>query len=392
MAKKKTTQIIDDATQQYKQQQEQSDAALAASQQAAAEQRQQTYNSAQESFRQAFDSGAKDIADIALSKRAEAQKAEQEAQQQVEADKKAARWTGATELAASLINLVGVGSGNAAPQQYHQFSADWMKKADDDLTKHRARIQNLSDRANEAKASLANLRMGEAKEALATARKQAEQIYANQIAQAQAAAESREKAAAIQYKGDMAKADMQLKEEKEANDMAIQQQNLNQRRINTEADLVAHGLKMENGHPVVDENSEIYKANLEYTKRRGAGTGASKSQVFYRDGNNNLVSVPMTALEYQTFLDKVYEMAKDDPTFAEAYDSAKNEQARRSLLFAYASNEPSLRAELDARRGVQENQQPDQQGPGFLGKVKNKIGETIKDMAEQEDERYNEFE
>ena len=71
--------------------------------------------------------------------------AQKEAKQQVDADRKAAKWTGLTELAASIANLVGVGQG-AVSQNYRQYSQDWMQKADRDMHYHRARIDNLKER------------------------------------------------------------------------------------------------------------------------------------------------------------------------------------------------------------------------------------------------------
>lgn len=62
------------------------------------------------------------------------------------ADQRAARWAGASELAASLVNMIGVGSFGASNQQYHSYSQDWMKKADEDYRQRLARVDNLRER------------------------------------------------------------------------------------------------------------------------------------------------------------------------------------------------------------------------------------------------------
>lgn len=72
--------------------------------------------------------------------------AEAEGQQQVRADLNAAKYTGLTNLAASVANMIGVGHFNAVSQQYKDYSQDWMRKADMDMRTHRMRIDNLRER------------------------------------------------------------------------------------------------------------------------------------------------------------------------------------------------------------------------------------------------------
>lgn len=85
-------------------------------------------------------------------------KAEAEGRQQVRADINAAKYTGLTNLAASVANMIGVGGHNAVSQQYRDYSQDWMRKADMDMRTHRMRIDNLRERQRGVQQRLAQLK------------------------------------------------------------------------------------------------------------------------------------------------------------------------------------------------------------------------------------------
>lgn len=88
------------------------------------------------------------------------------------ANDRAATWTGLTELAASMANLIGVGQGNAVSQQYHSFSQDWMRKADADIKEHRSKLDDLRNRQRAIRQQYDTLELQMAKErAAATARR-----------------------------------------------------------------------------------------------------------------------------------------------------------------------------------------------------------------------------
>lgn len=76
---------------------------------------------------------------------------EEEMRREEEGNALAARWTGAAELGAAIANMIGVGSFGASNQQYHSYSQDWMKKADQDIKDNRKRrddMKQLQDRLN----------------------------------------------------------------------------------------------------------------------------------------------------------------------------------------------------------------------------------------------------
>lgn len=339
---------LDNALQQAGQQQEEQIAA-------ANVQHAQKLNAAQQAYQDRVNAGYTDFVDILGERKAQTQQAQQEAQQQVEADRKAAKWTGLTELATSLVNLYGVGEMNAAPQQYKPVSQDWMKKADEDLKAGRSRVENLLERERAAKAQLNQLKISDARQAFELAKQQADadlqqqlakikRRHDTEVASAKIKADTASNAAGVRAKGEQNEAQMRFNQQKETNDVA-------QANRAREDRLAMYGMTLKDGKPVVDTESEIYKA---YSQRRSGGSG-SENQIYYYDADGNFVWAPMKNKEYEAFLDKVYALAMNDPEFSESYAEASNERERKSMLFNYASNNPDLRAELDARRGEGNN-------------------------------------
>ena len=96
----------------------------------------------------------------------------QEGEQQIKDQQNAAKWTGLTELAASLANMIGVGQGNAVSQTYRPHSQDWMQKADASIKEHRSKMQDLRQRQRETELKISQLR---AEGGLAVAQMQAKQ-------------------------------------------------------------------------------------------------------------------------------------------------------------------------------------------------------------------------
>jgi len=117
----------------------------------------------------------------------------EEAKTMIQADQKAAQWSGLTELASSVANMIGVGSFNAVSQQYKNYSQDWMQKADRDLREHRMRMDNVRARQNALKQQQLNLQIGQAGQALAREQERIKQQYNDRMALAEA-----ERTAALQ--------------------------------------------------------------------------------------------------------------------------------------------------------------------------------------------------
>lgn len=106
----------------------------------------------------AQDQERKSFADLLQSMRDDYNKAQAESDEQVKEDLNAAKWTGLTELAASLANLIGVGQGNAVSQQYKSHAQDWMQKADQDMRERRSRLDNLRQRQRDTELKMSQLK------------------------------------------------------------------------------------------------------------------------------------------------------------------------------------------------------------------------------------------
>jgi len=91
---------------------------------------------------------------IVQDKRKQYEDAIEEEKKRRRIDYNTAKWTAVTEAAASLANLIGVGGYGASNQQYHQYSQDWMKKADADSKERRQRIDRLREQQREMESQL----------------------------------------------------------------------------------------------------------------------------------------------------------------------------------------------------------------------------------------------
>lgn len=150
-----------------------------AANQAALDQSQQNYNNLMAKYNN-------DFAAMVQGESDRIRKEQEEARTMIQADQKAAQWSGLTELASSVANMIGVGSFNAANQQYRSYSQDWMKKADQDLREHRYRMDNIRARQNALKQQQLNLQMGQAGQALARENERIKQQYNDRMALAEA--------------------------------------------------------------------------------------------------------------------------------------------------------------------------------------------------------------
>ena len=131
---------------------------------------------------------------------------------QLEADNKAAKYTGYTELGAALANLIGVGEGNAVSQQYKSFSQDWMKKADQDMREHRGRIDNLRQKQRDTELKMAQLKASNNLELAKLDMQREKARYENEYQKARTAYENaRTEAAKQKAEQDAKKAEEQLK-------------------------------------------------------------------------------------------------------------------------------------------------------------------------------------
>ena len=174
------------------------------------------------------------LADMLIQQRKDFETQNAQDEEQIRNDVKAARWTGATELAASLANLIGVGSFNAANQQYKQYSQDWMRKADADMKMQRARLDNFRERQRAMQMHINQLKQGDANTALNMAMRQADADRAARIQQADADYKAQLAPLEARYKSGLAAIGEQAKGEQQAINIGLHEaqmeQNLDVRR------------------------------------------------------------------------------------------------------------------------------------------------------------------
>lgn len=211
-------------------------------------------NAAIEANRQRSDAAIGSFADMVEGYAQNIRNAETESAAQVAADQRAARWTGATELASSIANLIAVGGHNAVSQQYKPYSQDWMRKADMDARMNRARIDNLRERQRAMQGQLANMRMNDAARALELARADAKARYDQGLALSQArynttvnplvqAGKTAEEVGKINAQGAAQAANIGLHERQLAQQAAHQQAQLDETRRYHDATLAAQAAK-----------------------------------------------------------------------------------------------------------------------------------------------------
>lgn len=314
----------------------------------AARAQQDAYNEAQRQYQQRMEEGYTQFADIIAGQQTRADNAEQEAKDQYNNELKAARWTGATELAASLANLIAVGGYNASNQQYKSYSQDWMKQADANWRANRARVDNMRERQRVLQQQLIQMKMGDAAQAFNMTTSQAGHAYNRDVAAAQAGYQTgtaplnvkvstTKRAAAAKTQGVTAGINVGLKEAQLAET----------RRAREDSAAMAAakaGLKKnKDGTYELDMTSPVTKASLKV----GGGSGSSnKNTLYYYDDEGNLVSVYMTTKEYDEFVNQSYAALTTNEEFKQAYRRAQTDTERKSIIYQYAIQDPARRAVL----------------------------------------------
>lgn len=374
--KKKKSELAQEAYEQQAQQIEQAGQEVVSGLTSAGQQYQQSldaanqarteaYNQAQQIYKQRMDEGYTQFADIIAGEQKRAEQAEQEAIEQYNAERKAARWTGATELAASLANMIAVGGHNAVSQQYHSYSQDWMKKADENWRQNRARYDNLRDRQRALQQQLIQLRMGDAGTALNMATRQADQAYQHGAQSAQVGyqtataplnvkMQTAKEAGAARTQGVVTGINVDLHERQLAEQAAARRESAAARRENAAITAAHYGLKRNaDGSYSPDPNSPVTQAALRAGS--GGGGGASRNTLYYYDANGQLTPVYMTATEYDKFVEQSYASVKDNEDFQKAYRRAATDTERKSIIYDFATQVPDRRSVLSQYGARPEN-------------------------------------
>jgi len=89
---------------------------------------------------------------------------QQEEKARMQIQEKGDRWsaigTGATELAAGIVNMLGVGQLHASNQQYRSYSQDWMKQAEANIQANRRRRDDMRAVMDRLQTQLDQVRYG----------------------------------------------------------------------------------------------------------------------------------------------------------------------------------------------------------------------------------------
>lgn len=143
------------------------------------------------------------------------EKAERENKILHQGDLNAAKYTGLTNLATSIANMIGVGEGHAVSQQYHDYSQDWMRKADEDMKQRRARIDNLRERQRAIQQQRDEMKVNNGLTIVQMQEKAAEAQRKERLRKAEAQAKASIDAAVIRAEGQRSASKMELEGEQD---------------------------------------------------------------------------------------------------------------------------------------------------------------------------------
>ena len=287
------------------------------------------------------------FADLLKQRGLDVKKAEAEDAELTEGERKAAAWTGATELAAAIANMVGVGSFNASNQKYHSFSQDWMKKADENRKARRKRMDDLRERQNAAGAQLSAIKASGAKDlAQLRARLVGEKAARdnsvlgvkfkadNEVAAAEAT--GRQAAAEATAKGKQAEISLGLKEQTRSD--ANRQH---------EDALLAQGFKRgKDGNLEVDPDIVAARAAARGRTTSSGGRGSSIQVTFAASGENPEETMTINAQSlYNTILANKEDLGltKDEQKEVLRLIGSGGAEDTAKILTAYATKNKKLR-------------------------------------------------
>lgn len=268
----------------------------------------------------------------------------EEAQMQAEeeANRNAAIWTGSTELAASIVNMLGVGTLGARNQQYKNYSQDWMKKADADIKEHRNRRANMTD-------VLQRLKMQE--QDLLTSSKIEEAKLKAQIAQAAyndalAAKKAADDADDKEWKRGVTEAELQLNKENSKQGWA----KINNEKQQITNSMLAAGFVPDDKAPGGFRYDADQAAKIMTTKTntRTSGSGSDSRDAFPvidDDGKVNVARLRPHEVEY-LMSNSRNAISKDLGTeeaaeFEKEYKRAGDDKARSSVIMKWMGKSPT---------------------------------------------------
>ena len=275
---------------------------------------------------------------------------QEEMRQQERADRMAGTATGLTEMAANIANLLTVGQGHATPQQYHSFSQDWMRKADQDMRERRHRTDNMNaqlDRLNYQIEQVKNadrlsdikLRIDMDKQARKEAAEQAEREWQHGV---------------TERKLDQADRAQDLDEQKTLAGIEAQKAStaqgwarLNETKRQFNAELASKGLNAK-GEP-----DEALMKKITETRAKYSSSGKDpNTDFFFVDKNGDVNVAHMEKSEYEDILSLARGSIADDLGEAQAKEfnqemsRAIDDKAKNAVLKKWMAKSPTCGAAL----------------------------------------------
>ena len=315
----------------------------------AATDRNNAYKSADEPYNAALQQSQRGGAQMLLDYAEQLRKAQEEDTDKTAAEQNAVRWTGATELAAAIANMIGVGSFNAVNQQYHSYSQDWMKKADADMKARRARIDNLRERQRAIQRQMDQVRLQQAGQARSDARRLADAAYQQKAAAANANYNTLIKQAAQRLDAEKDAINIALKgqaaEDTKADRAAgrsIQWASLNAQNDRHAAELNAKGYNPDGS---VNEEQLRKVEEIKQSAKGGAGKSAVKVSIPHPDkpGRGVTLSFKNFRSLLSTIMANLDQFDDDDRAAIEDIISGEGSQDEKAkALQRYISKNPGV--------------------------------------------------
>ena len=272
----------------------------------------------------------------------------EEAQMQAEekADRLATMTTGATELAANIINMLGVGELHASNQQYHSYSQDWMKKADENIKEHRNRRANMQDVLQRLKRQQEELRTSSKIEEAKLKAQIAQAAYNDALAAKKAEDDAEEKA----WKRGVTERELDIREQGQKDSKAINWAKLNADEKQLTATMLAAGFvpddKAPGGFRFDAEQATKIKDAKSSTRTSSSGSDSRDAfPVIDKDGKVNVARLRPHEVEYlmsnaRNAITKDLG-AEEAAEFDKEYKRAGDDKARSSVIMKWMGKSPT---------------------------------------------------
>ena len=265
--------------------------------------------------------------------------------------------TGATELAAGVINMLGVGELNAANQVYHNYSADWMKKAEQNINEHRKRRDGMRDTLDRLNLQMQELKSGQTIQELQLARQMRKEKEAKEKADRDEAFRREQfewqKEKATKAEEAQARDDERQNKVADAN-IAQGWARINQAKDNYKTQMLANGWvpdkKAPGGFRYDPQEAKKYGVTASTTVKN-SGKGGYKISIIDADGNVNIADLG-SEKQKEELLSIAKQAIKSDVSeqqykqFEASLNMAVDDEDKESILKEWIGRSPKMEEAL----------------------------------------------